>query len=222
MARAAFLEAPMSAAIDFTKIEKEYYTARPEPEEIHVPPMKFIMTQCMGAPGGAAYRRGVETVAALSRILQGSKNGEHRIRGYFDYRLPPLECYFWGDIGWKALQIPRKKWLWCCMYRQPYFVQDGDFEWAREECRRKKPDLDVSKARFWTYTEGYCVQMMHTGPRTRETADIKKLNAYMVAHRMSEGRYPIRKHHEIYLNDAAKTNPDNLKTILRLPVAFRF
>jgi hypothetical protein len=212
----------MPAVFDFMKLEKEYYTAKPEPEEIHVPPMKFIMSQGMGAPGGTAHTRGVETVTVLSRIIRASQNGEHRIKGYFDYRMPPLECYFWGDIGRKDLKIPRKKWLWCCMYRQPDFVQDADFEWAKDECRRKKPDWDVSKVRFWTYTEGYCIQMMHTGPRTRETADIKKMKAYMVAHRMSEGVYPIRKHHEIYLNDAARTAPDNLKTILRLPIAFRF
>jgi hypothetical protein len=212
----------MPAVFDFMKLEKEYYTAKPEPEEIQVPPMKFMMTQGMGAPGGAAYTRGVETITALARIIRGSKNGEHHIKGYFDYRMPPLECFFWGNIGRKDLHIPRKKWLWCCMYRQPEFVQDEDFEWAREECRRKKPDLDVSRVRFWTYKEGRCVQMMLTGPRTHQTAAIKKMKAYMVERRMSEGRYPIRKHHEIYLNDAVRTDPDNLKTILRLPVAFRF
>jgi hypothetical protein len=212
----------MPVVFDFMKLEKEYYTAKPEPEEIHVPPMKFIMTQGMGAPGGTAHTRGIETVTALSRIIRASKNGERQITGYFDYRMPPLECYFWGNIGRKDLQIPRKKWLWCCMYRQPDFVQEADFEWAKEECRRKRPEWDVSKVRFLTYTEGYCVQMLHTGPRTRETADIKKLKAYMVDRRMSEGMYPIRKHHEIYLNDAAKTDPNNLKTILRMSIAFRF
>jgi hypothetical protein len=212
----------MPAVFDFMKLEKEYYTAKPEPEEIQVPPMKFMMTQGMGAPGKAAYTRGVETITVLSRIIRASKNGERQIKGYFDYRMPPLECFFWGNIGRKDLDIPRKKWLWCCMYRQPEFVQDEDFEWAREECRRKRPDLDVSKVRFWTFREGYCVQMMHTGPRTRQTAAIKKMKAYMVERHMSEGRYPIRKHHEIYLNDAVRTDPDNLKTILRLPVAFRF
>jgi hypothetical protein len=212
----------MPAVFDFKKIEKEYYTAGAEPEEISVPPMKFIMAQGMGAPGGAAHSRGIETITALSRIIQSSKDGERRIKGYFDYRLPPLECYFWGNIGRADLKIPKKKWLWCCMFRQPDFVQDEDFEWAREECRRKKPDLDVSKIRFWTYTEGHCVQLLYTGPRTRETAAIKKMKAYMVEHRMAEGIYPIRKHHEIYLNDAGRTEPEKLKTILRMAVAFRF
>jgi hypothetical protein len=108
------------------------------------------------------------------------------------------------------------------MLRQPDFVQDADFEWALGEYRLKEPEVSVSKLNFWTFTEGYCVQMLHTGPRTRETADIKKLKAYMDKHRMSEGRYPIRKHHEIYLNDAGRTDPEKLKTILRLPIAFRF
>jgi hypothetical protein len=212
----------MPAVFDFKKVDKEYYTARSEPEEIRVPPMKFITAQGRGVPGSEALNAGVETVSALSRILQASKNGKHRIKGYYDYKLPPLESYFWDDMGRKELKIPRKSWLWLCSLRQPDFVEDADFEWAKEECLRKNPDLDISKIRFWTFTEGYCVQMLHIGPRTRETADIKKIKAYMDKHKLSEGRYPVRKRHEIYLNDAKKTDPEKLKTILRLSVAFRF
>jgi hypothetical protein len=212
----------MPAVFDFLKVEKEFYTAKPEPEEIRVPPMKFIMTRGRGAPRGESYTHGVELVTTLARIIKASKNGEHRIKGYFDYRIPPLECYFWGDMGRRELKIPRDRWLWCCMLRQPDFVQSEDFTWAREEYLRKNPEENLSKLDFWTFTEGYCVQMLHTGPRTRETADIKKLKAYMDKHRMSEGRYPIRKHHEIYLNDAERTDPEKLKTILRLSVAYRF
>jgi hypothetical protein len=214
----------MPAVFDFKKVDKEFYTAKPEPEEIRVPPMKFISARGKGQPGGEAFNAGVEAVTMLSQIIKLSKNKGHPIAGYYDYRLAPLESHFWGDIGRKDLKIPRKKWLWCCMVRQPDFVEDGDFQWAMKEYRAKNPDvdLDASRVQFWSYTEGYCVQMLHVGPRTRETAAIKKMKAYMDAHQMVETRYQIRKHHEIYLNDAGRTDPEKLKTILRLPVANRY
>ncbi|MDR2517000.1 MAG: GyrI-like domain-containing protein [Spirochaetaceae bacterium] len=212
----------MPAVFDFVKVEKEYYTARAEPEEIMVPPMKFIMAQGMCGTGNKKYHVGVETVYALATIIRDSKKGGRRIPGYFEYKIPPLESYFWGDLGRRELKIPRHKWLFCCMLRQPDFVEEADFAWAREACARTYPELDTAKVRFWTYTEGYSVQILHTGPRSRETASIKKIKAYMDAHRMREGWHPVRKHHEIYLNDAAKTDPEKLKTILRLPVIMRY
>jgi hypothetical protein len=202
----------MPAVFDFKKVDKEFYTARIEPEEIRVPPMKFIMDRGRGVAGGEAFNTGVKGVIALSNII---KAGKGRIRGYYDYRLPPPESYFWIDPSPGDPEIPPNTGLWCCMLRQPDFVEDADFEWAKEEYRLKNPNMNIFRINFCSYTEGRCVQMLHTGPRNQVSSGLKKVKAYMDARQLS---YPLRRRHEIYLNDSTVTAPEKLKTILRLSI----
>lgn len=61
------------------------------------------------------------------------------------------------------------------MIRQPEFVTMEVFNWAVDEVGEKKQDLDVSRARLESFTEGLCVQMMHLGPYSQEPATIDLL-----------------------------------------------
>ena len=54
------------------------------------------------------------------------------------------------------------------MIRQPDFVTEKVFLWAVEECRKKKPEMDVSPASLLCFYAGLCVQMMHIGLMTRK------------------------------------------------------
>jgi hypothetical protein len=105
------------------------------------------------------------------------------------------------------------------MIRQPEFVTPAVFNWALEECRRKKPELDISKARFESFSEGLCVQIMHIGPFSDEPKSIALLEDYLELNGLVNQTGSERKHHEIYLSDPRKTAPEKLKTVLRLPVA---
>ena len=86
------------------------------------------------------------------------------------------------------------------------------------QCRIKKPEVDVSLARFETFTEGLCVQMMHIGPYSKETATIEALHRFMEENGLANMTGNVRKHHEIYLGDPRRTAPEKLKTVIRLPV----
>lgn len=78
--------------------------------------------------------------------------------------------------------------------------------------------MDVSRARFETFTEGLCVQMMHIGPYSQEPATIDALHAFIEENGLINMTGNVRKHHEIYLGDPRRIAPEKRKTVLRLPV----
>lgn len=110
------------------------------------------------------------------------------------------------------------------MIRQPEFVTEEVFSWAKAEVKKKKPHLDVTKARLEAFTEGLCVQIMHIGPYDQEPKTIAIIDAYLMEHGYTNDVGSImpsgktRKHHEIYLSDPRKAKPESMQTVLRHPV----
>ena len=104
------------------------------------------------------------------------------------------------------------------MIRQPEFVTPDVFDWAVRECAAKKPDVDLSRARLTSFSEGLCVQMMHIGSYDEETRSMEQLQAFMTTNGLLDESGSTRKHHEIYLSDPRRTTAEKFKTVLRLPV----
>ena len=82
----------------------------------------------------------------------------------------------------------------------------------------KKPELDLSGARFWRWREGLCVLILHVGPYDAEPASIDRLSAFTAEQGCAPDFTPERRHHEIYLGDPRRTAPQRLKTLIRHPV----
>ncbi len=198
---------------DYKKEYKDLYLPKNSPILIDVPKMRFIMIDGKGDPNDAEYQEAMPILYALSYTIKMSKN---RPDGYFDYVVPPLEGLWWTDGPFE--NASRKDWLWTAMIRQPDFVTQDIFEAAVVTNEKKKTEIDVSKARFADFTEGTCVQMMHIGPYSEESANVKKMQEYIAAKNLRDATGKIRKHHEIYLSDPRKTTPEKLKTVLRHPV----
>ena len=97
------------------------------------------------------------------------------------------------------------------------FVTKEDFDWAVTEAAAKKKQ-DFSKAEFFTYDEGLCVQCMHIGPYDDEPATVEKMHEFMEQEGYELDISDKRLHHEIYLSDARKTAPEKLKTVIRHPI----
>lgn len=62
----------------------------------------------------------------------------------------------------------RKQWI-ISLIRLPGFVTKEEFDWTIEEATNKKKQ-DFSKAEFFSYEEGTCVQCMHIGSYDSEPA----------------------------------------------------
>lgn len=60
---------------------------------------------------------------------------------------------------------------------------------------------------------------MHTGPYDEEPATIARLKEFIASQGYKIEISGLRRHHEIYLSDPRKTEPQKLKTVIRYPVA---
>lgn len=203
---------------DYKKEYKDLYLPKGKPSVIVVPPMRFIMVNGQGAPSGPAYQQAMETLYALSFTIKMSKLGAKKPQGYFEYVVPPLEGLWWSQGRALDQGEPKENWLWTSMIRQPEFVTDQVFQWALDECRRKKPHVSLEGARLQTLEEGLCVQMMHSGSYDSESDTIQQMLSYIDSQGLRCVVGVERKHHEIYLSDPRRTAPEKLRTVLRLPV----
>ncbi|WP_234346346.1 GyrI-like domain-containing protein [Collinsella provencensis] len=63
-----------------------------------------------------------------------------------------------------------------------------------------------------------CVQCLHIGPYDDEPVTVELMRAFAEEQGCVEDFSDERLHHEIYLNDARRTAPEKLKTVIRHPI----
>lgn len=209
-------------AFDYKKEYKEFYLPKNTPGIVTIPPMNFIAVRGMGDPNieGGAYKQSIALLYGIAFTIKMSKRGSHQIEGYFDYVVPPLEGLWWQS-GTDNIDYSRKEdFEWISMIRLPDFVTKQDFEWAAAEASAKK-GIDYSKVEFLAYDEGLCVQCMHIGPYDDEPATIDAMDIFAKAQGFVPDMGETRRHHEIYLSDARRCRPQNLKTVIRHPLLMK-
>lgn len=206
-------------AFDFKKEYKEFYLAKNKPQIVVVPPINYVAVRGTGDPNeeGGAYKAAIAVLYAVSYTIKMSKLGDHRIDGYYDFVVPPLEGFWWQD-GVQGVDYTNKaSFHWISVIRLPDFVTQEDFDWAVAEATRKKK-LDCSIAEFLTIDEGECAQIMHIGPYDDEPATVAVMDQYLAANGYENDFSLTRMHHEIYLSDARRIAPEKWKTVIRHPV----
>ena len=206
-------------AFDFKKEYKALYLSKRKPEIITVPPMNYIAVAGLGDPNeeDGAYKQSIGILYAVAYTIKMSKMGDHRMEGYFDFVVPPLEGFWWQE-GVQGIDYSDKaSFHWISAIRLPDFVTEEEFAWAVSEAERKK-GIDCSRARFLSVDEGLCVQMMHIGSYDDEPASVALMDAYIRANGYENDFSVSRLHHEIYISDPRKTVPEKRKTVIRHPV----
>lgn len=206
-------------AFDFKKEYKEFYQPPNKPQIVTVPPMNYIAVRGQGDPNqeGGAYQAAIGVLYAVAYTIKMSKKGDHRMEGYFDFVVPPLEGFWWQD-GVKGVDYSDKSTFhWISVIRMPDFLTRADFDWAVAEAARKKK-LDCSAAEYLTIDEGECVQILHQGPFDDEPATVAVMDAYLKENGYENDFSDTRLHHEIYLSDARKVAKEKWKTVIRHPV----
>ena len=213
-------------AFDFKKEYKEFYMAKNKPEIVSVPSMNYIAVRGSGDPNqeDGEYKKAIGLLYGIAFTIKMSKKSDHRIEGYFDYVVPPLEGFWWqGAASAKpnlnaAIDYVRKgDFHWISVIRLPDFVTEEDYRWAVNEATQKKK-MDFSKVEFLTVEEGLCVQCMHIGPYDDEPATVAMMHEFMEQQGYELDITDKRLHHEIYLSDARKVAPEKLKTVIRHPI----
>lgn len=206
-------------AFDYKKEYKEFYMPANKPSIVTVPKMNYIAVRGKGNPNDESgeYKDSIGILYAIAFTIKMSYKGSHKIDGYFEYVVPPLEGFWWQE-GSDTIDYANKNGFnFISLIRLPDFVTEADFDWAVQEATKKKK-ADFSKVEFLTYDEGVCVQCMHVGSYDDEPKTVALMHEYMAANGyvldISESRY----HHEIYLSDPRKCAGEKLKTVVRHPI----
>lgn len=206
-------------AFDYKKEYKELYMPKNKPEIIEVPEINYIAVRGKGNPNenGGEYQQAIGVLYAIAYTLKMSYKGEHKIKGYFEYVVPPLEGFWWQE-GVAGVDYSNKEnFQWISVIRLPDFVSKEDFWWAVKEAERKKK-MDCTKAEFLTVHEGLCVQIMHIGAYDNEPATVSVMDEYLEQQGYVNDMTDTRLHHEIYLSDPRRTLPAKWKTVIRHPI----
>ena len=206
-------------AFDYKKEYKEFYLPPKTPGIVTVPAVNFLAVRGRGDPNeeNGAYKQALELLYAVAFTIKMSKLGQHRLEGYFDYVVPPLEGLWWQGGVHGVDYTQKEAFRWISLIRLPEFVTKEGFDWAVREATEKK-QRDCSKVEFFSWEEGLCVQCMHIGPYDNEPAPVDTMEAYAKAQGYEADFGEARFHHEIYLSDARRCKLEKLKTVIRQPV----
>lgn len=204
---------------DFKKEYKEFYLPPKKPGIVTVPPMHYIAVRGKGDPNDekGEYKAGIGLLYAVAFTIRMSYKGEHKIDGFFQYVVPPLEGLWWQE-GTEEMDYAHKEDLqFISMIRLPDFVTREDFDWAVAEASEKK-NMDFGNVEFFSYNAGECVQCMHIGSYDDEPKTVAAMNTYMKQEGYELDLTEVRRHHEIYLSDPRRCDVSRLRTVLRHPV----
>ena len=188
-------------AFDFKKEYKEFYMPKSKPEIVIVPTANYIAVRGQGNPNedGGDYQKAIAVLYAVAYTLKMSYKTEHKIEGFYEYVVPPLEGFWWQN-NCHSIDYANK-----------------DFDWAVDTATKKKK-LDCSSAEFLTIEEGLCVQIMHIGSFDNEPATVAVMDKFLNENGYSNDISDTRLHHEIYMSDARKVVPEKWKTVIRHPI----
>lgn len=208
--------------LDLKKDLKAYYApSAKEPVILHVPCFQFAMVD--GAiekgqrPGdSSSFKEAVGALYGVSYTLKFML--KKRPVEPVDYPVMALEGLWWLEDGVFDITVA-DNWLWRLMILQPEVITHDLFAEAVAQVRRKRGDSPaLSRLRLADFEEGPCVQIMHIGPYATEPATIQRMREYAAAHGYRDRVGPEGKHHEIYIGDPLRSDPNRLKTILRHPI----
>ncbi|MCZ2121196.1 MAG: GyrI-like domain-containing protein [Anaerolineales bacterium] len=62
------------------------------------------------------------------------------------------------------------------------------------------------------------MQTMHIGPYATEMETLERMRIFMSENGLKDNVGPNGLHHEIYISDPRKANPEKMKTVLRHPI----
>ena len=209
-------------AFDFKKEYKEFYMPKSKPEIVIVPTANYIAVRGQGNPNedGGDYQKAITVLYAVAYTLKMSYKTEHKIEGFYDYVVPPLEG-FWRQNSCHSIDYANKDTFnWISVIRLPDFVTKKDFDWAVDTATKKKK-LDCSSAEFLTIEEGLCVQLMHIGSFDNEPATVAVMDKFLNENGYINDISDTRLHHEIYMSDTRKIAPEKWNTVIRYPIRKR-
>ena len=84
---------------DFKKEYKEFYMPKDTPAIVTIPKMNYIAVRGHGDPNeeDGEYKKAIGLLYGIAFTIKMSQKSDHRIEGFFDYVVPPLEGFWWQE-----------------------------------------------------------------------------------------------------------------------------
>ncbi len=195
--------------VDLMKELKHLYTpSKKEVTAVDVPPLKYLMIDGQGAPGGEEYGIALGALYSVAYTLKFSSKTQG-----MDFKVMPLEGLWWADDMAAFTEANKDVWKWTAMILVPDFVTEQMVEEAKAQAMEKKGLPPISRVRLETFREGPSAQILYIGPYAEEDETIQRIHQFIE----QQGHKLRGKHHEIYLSDPNRTPPEKLKTVIRQP-----
>ena len=197
--------------VDLFKQHKNEYVAKKTPAIIAMKKARYLAASGHGSPGGEAFQASIGALYSTAYTIKMTR--KHAGKG--DFVVGKLEGQYWHDrpaSEWS--KVPTEEWDWQLLIRVPEAVGKRDLSAAVKRLHERGAEYPVENVALIDVSEGPCVQMLHVGPYDREHETIRQ----MLEHAAVEGYEFHGRHHEIYLSDPNRSAPENLRTILRMPV----
>lgn len=179
---------------------------------VEVPQLTYLAIAGHGDPNTSPqYAEALEVLYSVAYTLKFASKKE---RGR-DFVVAPLEGLWRADDLNAFVAGDKSSWDWTMMISQPDWITEHEAAAAVTKARAKKPIDSLDRLRMLPLAEGKCVQILHIGPYDDEAPTLHRLHHEFLP---DHGLTFNGDHHEIYLNDARRTDPAKLRTILRQPV----
>ncbi|HWC70269.1 MAG TPA: GyrI-like domain-containing protein [Actinomycetota bacterium] len=201
--------------VDFRRELGDLYDAGDEPTMVEVPEIHFLMIDGHGDPNRSAeFRKAVEALYAVAYAL---KFRVRRLPDGVDFEIMPLEGCWWIPDARVWDFDDKSDWDWTLMVALPEVVTSELAADVKASVRERRRMATLDLVRFEPFEEGPCAHVLHRGPFSAERPTLERLYGFI----KDRALMPVGKHHEIYLTDPQRTADEDLRTIIRQPVAPR-
>ncbi len=181
---------------------------------LDLPQRRFVMIDGDGPTGEAAFAPRMPGLYATAWTLRFTL----KKRGLVT-KVGPLEGLWWTTHGATDLDeifsSDRETWRWTLLITLPDEATPAELEAALAAGRAKLAEPYATGLRVETFAEGRAAQLLHVGSYAAERPSIERLHAAIA----EAGLQPVGRHHEIYLGDPRRGDPNKVRTLLRQPVA---
>ena len=199
---------------EWKKVHKDLYGIKAQPVLLDVPEQSFIMLDGKGNPNAADFSERVGALYSLAYAVKMNYKKSAAGQAVDDFAVYPLEG-IWRQKTAGADKLDKDNLAYTIMIAQPDFITPEMWQDALAKTRIKKPNPLYEEVRFERMADGKSVSILHVGRFDDEPASFAKMDNFCQEHGLQRSSDT---HREIYLNNANRTAPEKLKTILRYAV----
>ena len=199
---------------EWKKVHKDLYGIKAQPVLLDVPEQSFIMLDGEGNPNAADFSERVGALYSLAYAVKMNYKKSAAGQTVDDFAVYPLEGV-WRQKTAGAEKLDKDNLAYTIMIAQPDFITPEMWQDALAKTCIKKPNPLYEEVRFERMADGKSVSILHVGRFDDEPASFAKMDNFCQEHGLQRSSDT---HREIYLNNANRTAPEKLKTILRYAV----